>query len=164
MSSTQGKKKGPALTAERLRELLDYDPETGIFTSRPRPLGRLNKGYRHIQIEGRDYSAHRLAWFYVYGEWPPGQLDHKDTHRDHNWIDNLRPATTSQNLANRRRYRNNASGLKGVSWHKSRKKWRAVIAKNGKYIHLGLFDTAETAHAAYLKKARELFGEYANGG
>lgn len=100
------------LTAARLRELLDYDPVTGIFTWKTSFRGTAagsvagcveSRGYRRIRVVGRRYRASHLAWLYVHGEWPPDQLDHKDNIRDHDWIDNLRPATNAQNGANARR-------------------------------------------------------------
>ena len=159
-----------SLTAERLRELFDYDRITGIFRRKVERGGRLagsiagsrhKKGYLHIWLDGRQYKAHRLAWLYVYGKWPDGQIDHEDTVKDHNWIDNLRPATNAQNCANGSRRRNNTSGFKGVS--RSGGKWKAQIGKGGN-IYLGLYDTPEAAHAAYVEHARKLFGEFANDG
>lgn len=161
------------LTQERLRDLLDYDPATGVFRWKRRRrqfesgsiAGTiLSDGYREIMIDCRHYKAHRLAWFYVHGEWPNGDLDHKDTHRDHNWIDNLRPATDSQNHANQRRNSNNTSGFKGVSFESRSGKWRAAISADRRVIKLGRFSTPEEAHAAYMAKALELFGQYANDG
>lgn len=161
------------LTAERLRELLIYDPLTGVFTWRVSRrhktragsiAGSLcSRGYRDIQIDGISYRAHRLAWLYVHGEWPPSDLDHKDTVHDHNWIDNLRPATNSQNRANTRREIRNTSGFKGVSRYTRRcgVRWRAYIQKDGKMVHLGSFLAPELAHAAYTAAAQQMFGEFA---
>lgn len=156
------------LTADRLRELLNYDPETGVFTWRVRRsptclkgsvAGAINQvsGYRQIGFDGQDYTAHRLAWLYTKREWPLGEIDHKNRVRDDNRIDNLRDATHSNNSANRLKQSNNTSGLKGVSYHKAAKRWRATIRKE----HLGLFDTREAAHAAYCHAAQAAFGEFA---
>lgn len=101
----------------------------------------------------------RLAWFYVHGEWPSYEIDHEDLVRDHDWINNLRPASQTQNNANRRAYRNNRLGIKGVHRHQGR--FRAMIRIAGKAMHIGSYDTAEEAHAAYLAKAREVFGKFA---
>lgn len=159
------------LSAARLRELLHYDPAMGVFTwatarqgiAIGQAAGCIDKstGYRRIAIDGRDYRAHRLAWLYVHGVWPDGDLDHEDTNKDHNWIDNLRPATQSQNQANTHRHRDNASGLKGVYFYRSRNRWRASISEGDQRKHLGYFDTAEEAHAAYCAAAKKIFGAFA---
>ena len=166
----------PELTAERLREILHYDPETGIFTYRrsrgPHETGDIvghisrksthqGGGYRVIAVEGREYGAHRLAWLYVHGEFPKGQIDHRNLIRDDNRITNLRPATRSQNVANRGIQSNNTSGMKGVSWHKAAKRWVACIQQEGVYRYLGLFDTKEQAHTAYRAAAINSFKEFA---
>lgn len=162
------------LTAARLREVLSYNPDTGEFRWReqlgPRSVvgaiagAMVGEGYWEIQIEGRCYKAHRLAWLHVHGVWPPARLDHKDTIRHHNWIDNLRLATNSQNCGNGKRRKTNTSGYKGVSFDKKEGKWRATIYLNYKQMFLGYFETPEAAHAAYVAKAKELFGEFANNG
>ena len=168
------KKVKSGLTADRLREILSYDYKTGEFrwrakTCRKVVIGRIagwldNYGYLTIQIDGKNYKGHRLAWLYIYGEWPPDDVDHKDTVRHHNWIDNLRLATRSQNFANRRFSGKNTSGFKGASYHKRSKKFVAQIQKNGIHTYLGCFLTAEEAHAVYVAKAKEVFGEFANDG
>lgn len=164
-----------ALTIERLKALLWYDPETGIFTFRIGTKGYAagsvagvicksshtkGGGYRKICINRRDYLAHRLAWFYHYGRWP-SRLDHRDTDRDNNRIANLREANTSQNGANRTKQCNNTSGFKGVTYHTKAGKWMAQISANGSPNYLGLFDTREAAHAAYRSAAARLHQEFA---
>lgn len=157
------------LTVDRLRELLDYDPETGVFVWRV-DKGRSKKGkaagyidrrgYRKITIDGAVYAAHRLAWFYVHGEWP-GELDHINLNKVDNRIDNLREATRTQNYANRPALRISASGVKGVSWHKKTGKWVAQISASHRKYHLGLFETKGEAAKAYEEAARRHFGEFA---
>jgi hypothetical protein len=157
------------VTRARLRALLHYDRETGEFRwrQRVRPsirpgdvAGALdNQGYRKITINGQQYAAHRLAWFYMRGNWCSLVIDHRDGNPSNNRWGNLRRATKSQNNANRPLQRNNASGLKGVSQDEGR--WRARIYKNGRGRHLGSFPTSQAAHAAYVKAARKLFGEFA---
>lgn len=116
------------LTQQRLKELLVYNPETGVFrrlVARPNaPAGSvagsaLPTGHLRISVDGQRYFAHRLAWFYVYGCWPNGDLDHRDRRPNHNAIDNLREATTSQNQANVGLRKDNMSGYRGVCYDKS---------------------------------------------
>lgn len=152
------------LTAERLRELLHYNKATGDFTWRVCSngytragyiAGHMTKcGYWNIQIDRRKYCAHRVAWLYVYGEWPKVQIDHINGRRlDNRWC-NLRLATQSENNQNQRAANSrNKCGFLGVSRHGPR--WRANIGINGHKKHIGVFDTPELAHAAYLAaKAR----------
>lgn len=155
------------LTAERLRELLRYDSETGEFhwrggEGRPRKKTKAGckdkDGYIRIKVDQRLYAAHRLAWLYVHGEWPKHTIDHKNCVRSDNRIENLRDITREANMQNVKSAprSNKSSGLLGASWHKAAGDWRANIAVNGKKRHLGRFDTAEEAHAAYLKAKAEL--------
>jgi HNH endonuclease/AP2 domain len=167
-----GYKSNADITLGRLRELLHYNPETGSFiwkiaTSNRGAVGTvagymLNTGYRSITLDGKTYLAHRLAWFYVNGEWPEGDLDHINLDKDDNSIANLRPATRSQNMSNGSLRKDNKSGITGVTWFKSSQKWRASIQKDGKSYHIGLFDTVEEAAKAYAEVAKNLHGEYAN--
>lgn len=149
------------ITLERLRETLDYNPDTGVFVwlvtaSNRAPkgtqAGRDNgNGYRRISIDRHGYYAHRLAWFYVYGEWPENEIDHIDGTGTNNRISNLRQATNAQNMQNVTLYRTNTSGMTGVSWMKSLGKWEAYIWKNCKKIPLGYFDNMKAAGSAYLE-------------
>jgi HNH endonuclease len=158
----------PRVTSARLRELLDYDPDTGEFRWLDRVCGRVradlvagtlaDNGYWLITLDRRQYRAHQLAWFYMTGEWC-SLIDHRDGDPSNNRWSNLRSATLSQSNANRRLHRNNSCGLKGVS--RSRSGWRATIHKNRQKHHLGIFPTPQDAHAAYVKAARKLFGEFA---
>ncbi len=118
-------------------------------------------GYIAIRIDRHDYLAHRLAWLYIYGRWPKGRLDHRDTNRANNIFENLREATQSQNLANARRRSDNTSGFKGVSLRKDTGRWAAYVNFEGKRYRLGCFDTKEAASAAYSRMAASLFGEFA---
>jgi hypothetical protein len=159
------------LTRERVIEILDYDPETGIFrwkmpVSRRVRIGeragsRNQKGYRQIRINRRFYVAHRLAWLVVHGKWPVHQLDHINRQTDDNRIANLREATQTQNKANSRIYKNNSSGYKGVAWNKTVGKWAAYIRSGGARTHLGYFASPEEAHRAYSAAAPAVFGEFA---
>ncbi len=159
------------LTVERLRTLLRYDTETGNFIWRcsrrgiagGRIAGSVSRalGYRLINVDGKKYYAHRLAWLYTMGEWPPEQIDHINGNRDDNRRCNLRAATESQNKCNTPRRRNNCCGYKGVHFHKETGKWRARIKFRGLICELGLHDTATLAHSAYVHAAHRLHGEFA---
>lgn len=148
------------MNAERLRELLNYDPRTGVFTWRigrgkclkGSVAGSKNRGYVTIMLDGVNYLAHRLAWLYVYGAWPLGELDHRFGVHSDNRIAELRPATSTQNKQNQHRAKsNNRCGFLGVSWVTRTQKWRATIKVATKQTHLGTFSTPEKAHLAYLK-------------
>lgn len=165
----------PELTADRARELLSYDPDTGELRWRVTRatnaregdlagcLGR--QGYREMTVEMRTRTAHRIAWLIVHGRWPLEELDHINGDRADNRLCNLREATHAQNQRNRVRVisgRNpNTSGYKGVTWHGERKQWMARIRVNGTRKTIGRFPTAEEAHAAYCAAARRHYGEFA---
>lgn len=159
------------LTADRLRELLIYNPATGVFTWLVAPNNTIKvgdragyarpDGYRGLSIDGRLFLEHRLAWLYVYGAFPEGQLDHANGRHGDNRLSNLRPATSAQNQANGPVQKNNTSGHKGVSWHRKARKWYARIGIGGKIVHLGSFDTKEAAAIVYNEAAAKQFGEYA---
>ncbi len=166
------------LTAERLREVLNYGPESGNFTWLTREgdnphtktwntkhagkvAGNVRKsdGYRVIRIDGRMYLAHRVAFLYMTGAWTRADIDHANRDRsDNRWI-NLREATQSQNNANTPKRRDNTSGWKGAYMNGSG--WQAQIKVNGKHICLGTYSSPEGAHAAYIEAARKHFGEFA---
>lgn len=163
--------KGTELTAERLRELLDYNPDTGVFMWRPRPRSGLTKdilsrpagrpnvktGYLEIKVDYREYLASLLAWLYVTGEWPPEglEIDHRNRERlDNRWA-NLRLATKTEQAWNRHQ------PGKGATWIESRGKWKASIMVNRKQIFLGYFATEEEARAAYVEAVRKYHGEFA---
>jgi hypothetical protein len=161
------------LTAERLRELLDYDPLTGVFlwrVTRGRAVagavaghmetGDRTRGYWVIMIDRKLYRAHRLAWFYVHGAWPQDEIDHRNLVRQDNRMANLRQATRSQNRANYR-LRPQNSGMKGITYRRKTGKWQAQIQVEGKKINIGSFLKPEEAHAAYRSAALHHFGEFA---
>lgn len=162
------------LTQTRLKELLAYDPNTGVFTwlvnpsyraSAGDPAGSLSaQGYRCIQIAGRKYRAHRLAWLYMTGAWPEHDIDHRDEDKSNNRWMNLRPATRSQNMLNKSSRTDNKSGIKGVSWNKRRKLWHAQLQIQGRKIHVGHYANKEEAAMAIKKARTEQHGEFANHG
>jgi hypothetical protein len=156
------------LTHSRVREVLDYDPQTGIFTwktmlAHRRKAGttagsKLPHGYTEIGLDNVSYLAHRLAWFWMTGEWPDGQVDHIDLDRSNNAWSNLRVATHRQNVYNSSLRRNNTSGHKGVIRRKYA--WHARIMANRKLHLLGDFKTKEEAIEAYQDAAKRLHGEF----
>ena len=161
------------LTAERVRELLDYDPNTGLFTWRVagirRPAGRpagcvyfTTRGDRRvvIKVDGFLRRAHRLAWLHHFGRWPKGGIDHKDGDATNNRIENLREATHQQNMQNSKTPKNNSSGFKGVRRQKKTGKFESYIILNCKQKHLGTFPTKEQAAVARASAARQYFGDF----
>lgn len=162
---------GMKITQERLKEVLQYDENTGDFvwlrpTSNRVKAGAIatsksSYGYGWISVDGQRYSAHRLAWLYVYGSMPRKNIDHIDNNRANNAIANLREATQEQNLFNMRISKKNTSGYKGVHFHRGTNKWRAVVSLNNKPKHLGLYKTPEEASAAYNDWCAANRGEFA---
>lgn len=153
-----------ALTAELLRELLHYAPDTGVFTWKVRAAHRIQIGdvagcpsgqYINIKVRGLLYKAHRLAWLYVHGVWPRQHLDHINGVGSDNRIANLREATQRENLQNVGKRATNTSGYPGVSWFKPAALWVAEITTNRKKTHLGYFKRAEDAAAAYRQAKRQ---------
>lgn len=163
------------LTAERLQQVVKYDPETGLFEwltslSARRPIGSecgeiKHSGYRLIGIDGMRYRAHRLAWLYMTGEWPDGQVDHRNGIRsDNRWV-NLRQATQQQNSANMMRPRPPSGTPKGVHRYYNAEtgtvRFRAHIMVGGRTLYLGSFRTQSEAAEAYRSAAKTHFGQYA---
>ncbi len=157
-----------SLTAERLRSLLSYNAETGVFVWLVSVSGRIKvgdiagnvdrRGYRLIGCDGKAYKAHRLAWLWQHGAWPKDQIDHIDGDKSNNRLTNLREATNTENQQNKRRARldNKSTGLIGAKIHRKTGKYMASIGVNKRRIYLGLYDTAELAHNAYITAKREL--------
>lgn len=161
-------------TAEQVRELLDYDPETGIFLWKQRrapssfkaglvgqEAGTLHsRGYWCISVFGRKWLAHQLAWLHYYGVWPDRFVDHANLNKRDNRIANLRLASFAENSANANIRTDNTSGFRGVRFEPRRKRWIAVIEKDGTRRQLGSFTDKELAVAAYAKGASALFGDF----
>lgn len=158
------------LTAERLREVVDYDPETGTFTRKIRLAQRHRvgdradflvvngtlKGYRRISIDSRRYLAHRCAWLYVHNEWPSLVIDHINGDRGDNRIVNLRDVERALNSQNEHCARvNNQTGYLGVVPSEDGT-FMARIKIAGKNRHLGSYSRAQDAHAAYLEAKRRM--------
>ena len=156
------------ISIERLHQCLSYIPDTGEFIHKPRigndrgakifnsqwagkPAGtRRHDGHIFIVVDAYRLPAARVAWAMFYGEWPEGEIHHRDGDPSCNSINNLKKVEQS----------NNTSGHRGVSWHQERQKWRARIKINGKEILLGRFTNKEDAIAAYEAAAAKYHGEY----
>jgi len=157
------------ITQEYLKDLLSYDPDTGVFTWIKTKSNRcvagnqagylMKHGYRSVQVNGKLYTEHRLAWLYMYGYLPRGMVDHKNGNRADNRIDNLRLAGQSQQNANQKMRKDNTSGFRGVTYDTRRKKYFAQTSISGQHIFLGYFNNAEDAARAYNRFAKETFGE-----
>lgn len=150
-----------ALTAQRLREVVSYDAATGCFVrvGTGKPAGTVkSNGYLHFSVDGKKYGAHRLAWLFVHGAFPEGDIDHIDGDRKNNAIGNLRDVCRAVNLQNLRvaKSHNKSTGLLGAYFHKPSGRYTSRIQSMGKDKHLGMFDTAEAAHAAYLAAKRSM--------
>jgi hypothetical protein len=156
------------IIAARVRELLNYDPETGIFTRKVRTAQRhqvgdracgnpIRTGHLRVAFDSTKYLAHRVAWLYVYGKWPQFDIDHINGIPSDNRIKNLRDVPNRINRQNMRSAKgDNASGLLGVTEHVKGRQWRASIHLDGKRHHIGLYDTPEAAHDAYVLAKRKI--------
>jgi hypothetical protein len=137
--------------------------------------GSLNiskSGYKkyitNILFEGKNIPINRytIVWAFHNNRWPNygEMIDHEDRDSTNDKIKNLRLCDKSKNAANGRKHKDGKSGYKGVSWLKSHKKWHASICIKGKRKFLGYYDDPEEAHQAYLKAAKESFGEFYHDG
>lgn len=174
------------ITPELLRQLLRYEPETGMYFWKERPASMFSsegyckkwntqyankqsmttKGgdnYYQIRVLGINFKAHRVVWAMHYGEWPNGSIDHINGVQTDNRITNLRVVSHSENLKNMGVRKNNTSGVVGVCWDKREHRWKAFIRQGGKMFNLGNFDKIEDATQA-RKKAEIAFGFHPNHG
>lgn len=160
------------MTQEELKDVLSYEPDTGLFrwlinTNNQLEIGDVagtkSTGYIRIRINNRAYMAHQLAFLYMTGS-IPNRIDHKDQNGMNNAWNNLREATTSQNNCNSSIRSDNTSGIKGVSWCKRHNKFRARIALNKKTHYLGHYDDAEEARKVIENFRENLHGVFANNG
>jgi hypothetical protein len=158
------------LTAARVRELFDYQQDTGLLIYRIKSgkkmpgdvAGTLNgAGYIQVGIDYKLYLAHRIIWLWMTGEWPDPECDHEDTNRANNRWGNLREATSSQNKCNKSPQSNNKSGYRGVSWNAKLKRWCAFIQIARKTKYLGSFTDKEKAFLAYCAAAEENHKQFA---
>lgn len=155
------------VTHKQLKDWISYNPESGLFhwtgnlkwTEAGKQVGCLDsEGYVVIKMKGRMYKAHRLAWLYVTGEWPSGEVDHINYARADNRFCNLRDCTTQQNLQ-ARRFCKSATGLRNV-FH-SGSKFRVRVWVNGRNQHFGTFEDIELAELVAQEARRHSFGEFA---
>lgn len=162
--------KNMTLTQERLKQVVSFEPTTGVFTrilkAKRAVIGRelgykKSNGYIALSIDGQKYFAHRLAWLYVYGEFPKHDVDHIDGDRANNKIENLRDVTRSVNLQNLKaaKSHNKSTGVLGAYLHISGK-FMSRIQVNKKDVYLGLFETAEQAQQAYLTAKQQFHKGY----
>ena len=165
--------------AEDLRNLLDYDPETGLLRWKPRPenktgwdkhtagkqafTARNSSGYNIGAIYGSPYVAHRVIWVIVHGHWPSGQVDHINGVRDDNRIENLRDVSAAENHRNKAKSKNNTSGCVGVIWDASKCRWKARITVDYRTTNLGNFKDKADAMSARAAAERR-FGFHKNHG
>ncbi len=149
-----------SLTVAEVKELIHYDPESGVFRWKDGNVAGAthSSGYLQTYVAGHKLSLHRLAWFITYGRWPV-EIDHINRVKTDNRISNLRNCTRSENAQNRLLPKGK-SGLKGA--FRYHRKWKSQIYKNRKCVYLGLFNTKREAHAAYCEAAKSIYGLHAN--
>jgi len=161
------------ITKEYLKLILDYNSDTGIFTWKFNKskrvkagdsAGWLYNGYRQIEINNKQYKAHRLAWLYVNGEMPTNLIDHIDGNRSNNKISNLREATYQTNSENYKTPKTNKSGVKNVSWYKNLNKWVVSISIKKIKKTIGYFDDLEFAELVAIETRNKYRQEFANHG
>lgn len=170
-----------SVTQELVHRLLDYDPADGVFTWKPKPgsarydrawnkrfagkvAGRSKpnaNGYLELAIDGVLYYSHRLAWLYMTGEWPEDQIDHINLNKSDNRFENLREANAAKNGWNVGKRKRNTSGYKNVVPYNNSGLFLASFVANKKRVVVGLFETAEEAHKAYVEAAKLQLGEFA---
>lgn len=159
-----------APTQARLKELIHYNPETGVWTWLQSGKGRRSliagsrskrSGRREICIDYKRYQAYHLAFLYMTGEMPADEVDHRDKNCTNDSWENLREATRLQNGANRSLNKNNTSGVTGVTWDRKNQKWRSSLVTNGVYVSLGRHTDLDVACAVRQEAAERLFGEFA---
>lgn len=156
------------MTLEEIKNILRYEPDTGnFFYVSARGIKQIGdkaglasgNGYIRIEISGKRYLAHRLAWLFCNGKWPSNMIDHINCDRTDNRICNIREADKHQNQYNSKKHIDNKTGYKNVRLHRDGK-YEARISVKGKRIQLGSFKTAEEAALAYSKAVEKYHGEF----
>jgi hypothetical protein len=147
-----------------MRRLLRHDPDTGKLYWREHRRGGARAGgeaggpdrdgYIKLTVNRRSYQAHRIAWLLSYGDWPEGQIDHINGVRTDNRLSNLRDVTNRANHQNQRCHRNGR--LVGAHFHKQHERWMSQIRVKGTNKYLGLYDTEQEAHEAYMAALKEI--------
>lgn len=161
---------GSIITQDELKELLHYNPDTGIFTWLTSRANKINKGdiagginkqgYIRLKINNIEYKAHRLVWLYMTGEMPKEFIDHiNGVKTDNRWC-NLREATNAENNRNTGLPPTNTSGYKGISLNKKTNRWIAQASIGNKNKYIGSFGTPEEAANAYKEYVRLIHGEF----
>lgn len=168
-------KKNSNISRDTLMDRFNYCKDTGVFTVKKtvsgsrragEPAGWIDhrcKGYIRMEISDVVYYAHRLAWLYIYGAFPDDEIDHINGIRGDNRISNLRLVSRRENMMNKRKYKNNTSGVAGVYWYKPSGKWLAKIMFNDIMRHLGYFPSKVDAIIA-RKMAEYEYGFHENHG
>lgn len=154
------------IDAEKLKRLLAYSSESGEFTwlkTSKKAGNSHHTGYSYIKIGGKLYSAHRLAWLYMFGESPRQDLDHINKVRSDNRICNLRLASRVENNRNRGLNSNSKTGFKGVTLHRLTGRFQASASVAGRKKYIGLYDTPEEASKAYQEFAKVHHGAFYTG-
>jgi len=166
------------ITQDQVKDLFEYREDgflvrkrasmgNGIYAGRPvgnlnaKALGSRNTRYVTTKIQGQHWCVHKLIYLYHHGH-VPEQLDHINGNSLDNRIENLRPATSAQNMSNRKIFSNNTSGCKGVNWNKRNKKWQVSVGVNKKQKHIGYFDDFELAELVALEARDKYHGNFAN--
>ena len=159
------------LSLKLLHELLGYNPETGIFTWKVSRRGRTwagkvagcvnPRGYITLGVCGAQHPAHRVAWLYMHGAWPDGEVDHINGIKTDNRMCNLRVATRIENSRNVGLTSKNKTGIKNVYWHSGHKKYRACIDVDRKEVHLGYFTNLSDAEAVVAEARVKYHGDFA---
>jgi hypothetical protein len=159
---------------EQLKTLFTYFPASGNFYRKTSPCNSVKRGdkaggkhmdgYHYIRFQGKPVGSHRLAWLFMYGEWPSEKVDHINGDKADNRIENLRLATQSENQLNRKRCSRNTTGVKGVAVHSASGKYQVTLTVEGKKKHFGLFEDLETAELVARGAREKYHGEYCNHG
>ncbi|WP_239006796.1 HNH endonuclease [Enterobacter hormaechei] len=169
----EGLKKHLLMSVGDIRDLIDYNPETGVLTAKANFSGRQAgsvigsqtwQGYYAFSLFGKKCFAHRLAWLLHYGEWPSQPIDHINGIKTDNSIRNLRICSLSQNQFNKPTQKNNTTGVKGVYWNKRDKRYVASVQFNGKKYSAGHHKDIDSAKEAVMKLREKLAGEFTNHG